>query len=278
MDTLTDSGRAALEAAATRHGVSLDAARAMLDGLVAGRGAQAQFSHPELGGMGQWSQGGMLMIGDMFNNGLKARVGALASDLAGLATDPAAFAAAPRGRGDWWPEDLGRPASLGAQNDMRYAVFPETRRLAVDRGGRVALYDTGDHVIGGASQQQGGGQTLTFSSQHGPVSLESLRRLDAPSHAENLPPASAPAHADAPPPAPASAQAEARAPGAPAAAPAPAAPTTHAAAPSPRPGAPSPDPGADLLTLIERLADLHARGILSDEEFAAKKKELLARL
>ncbi|HEX2365023.1 MAG TPA: SHOCT domain-containing protein, partial [Bradyrhizobium sp.] len=34
----------------------------------------------------------------------------------------------------------------------------------------------------------------------------------------------------------------------------------------------------DIFAKIERLADLHAKGILSDEEFAAKKTELLSRL
>jgi hypothetical protein len=35
---------------------------------------------------------------------------------------------------------------------------------------------------------------------------------------------------------------------------------------------------ATVVAAIESLAGLHARGILSDEEFAAKKAELLARL
>ena len=69
---------------ATRHGVSLDAARALLGALVQGSGRQAQFNHPDLGGMGQWSQGGMMMVGDMFNQGLKYRVDALCNELAGL--------------------------------------------------------------------------------------------------------------------------------------------------------------------------------------------------
>jgi hypothetical protein len=34
----------------------------------------------------------------------------------------------------------------------------------------------------------------------------------------------------------------------------------------------------DIFTKIERLADLHSKGILSDDEFAAKKTELLQRL
>ena len=34
----------------------------------------------------------------------------------------------------------------------------------------------------------------------------------------------------------------------------------------------------DILTAIERLAELHARGILTEAEFSAKKAELLGRL
>jgi hypothetical protein len=35
---------------------------------------------------------------------------------------------------------------------------------------------------------------------------------------------------------------------------------------------------ADILTAIERLAELHARGILTEAEFSAKKAELLDRI
>jgi hypothetical protein len=58
---------------ATRHRVSLDAAITLLGALAQGNGRQAQFNHPDLGGLGQWSQGGMIMVGDMFNQGLKYR-------------------------------------------------------------------------------------------------------------------------------------------------------------------------------------------------------------
>ena len=70
---------------------------ALLTALVAGGGSQAQFNIPELGGMGQWSRGGMVMVGDMFNNALKARVDALCTELAGLRRRPAG-AFAPRRR------------------------------------------------------------------------------------------------------------------------------------------------------------------------------------
>src|SRR5271165_6965937 len=84
MQNLTPEGLRMVAGAAERHGVSLDAALALLGALAEGNGRQAQFNHPDFGGMGQWSQGGMIMVGDMFNHGLKARVDALCNELAGL--------------------------------------------------------------------------------------------------------------------------------------------------------------------------------------------------
>ena len=39
------------------------------------------------------------------------------------------------GFGSSWPAELGSPSSSGAQNDMSYAYFPATRRLAIRVGG-----------------------------------------------------------------------------------------------------------------------------------------------
>jgi hypothetical protein len=51
------------------------------------------------------------------------------------------------------------------------------------------------------------------------------------------------------------------------------------AAPEPAPPSPgAPDDGTDIIAAIESLAGLHQRGILTDEEFATKKAELLGRL
>lgn len=77
----------------------------------------------------------------------------------------------------WWPEELGAPATSGAQNGMRYAVFPDKRRLLIDRDGQVSTYDSGDHRIGGVAQTDAGPRTLTFSSQTGAVDLASLRKI-----------------------------------------------------------------------------------------------------
>ena len=231
------SGQQSVNAIAERHGFSPDAVLVMMDALTAGHGGMAQFDHPEFGGSGQWMRGGMTMIGDMFNAALKARVIALCEDLGPVAArpEPAAAPASPPLRGEaraWWPAELGSPNSSGAQNGVRYAYFAAPRRLAVERGGRVTLYDTGEHRIGGVSQQQSGHTSLAFTSQHGPVDLTSLPVVSgasAPTSSEHADPAPVP---------------ESR----------------------------------DVFGAIEKLAELHAKGILSADEFAAKKADLLRRL
>ena len=115
--------------------------------------------------------------------------------------------------------------------------------------GVTRVFDTGDHRIAGVSQQQGGGfGSIVFTSQHGTIDVASLTELGDRQVAE-----------------------------------------TPAAAPTPRHRAPEPAPEATsgavasgdqaaIIAAIESLAGLHERGILSDDEFAAKKAELLGRL
>ena len=170
--------------AAAQHGLSRSAAEALFQALISGGGMQAQFNHPELGGFGQWS-GGMVQIGDMFNDGLKSKVGAFCAAMADTARAARGASAGPAERsretgepdrnGTWWPDHLGQPASAGGQNDVRYACFPEARRLAIARDGQVTLYDTGDHRLTGFAQQQGGsGAPLRFSGPDGAVALDDL--------------------------------------------------------------------------------------------------------
>lgn len=83
------------------------------------------------------------------------------------------------GDGDpaWWPAELGQPASSGAQGGMRYAFFPEKRRLLVEQDGKLTTYDSGERRITGVSQQAGGAQSLAFSSEDGAVKLQELKRI-----------------------------------------------------------------------------------------------------
>jgi hypothetical protein len=124
-----------------------------------------------------------------------------------------------------------------------YAYFPAPRRLAIDINGKVTVYDTQDHQISGFSQQQPGSGSLSFSSQLGGVDVS---RLPVVSGANGTKTSSEPTHK---------------------AAPEQQAATSRAAA------------GHEgILAAIERMAELHARGVLTEAEFSAKKAELLGRL
>ena len=277
MQKLTDQGSQKINDLAQRYGVSTDAVMALLQALINGNGTMAQFNHHELGGSGQWSQGGMTMVGDMFNNVLKAKVDGLCTEISRLlAQQPFAppplgsqsqsqggrqqqqqggsgspgmvggspavslFVPAAQGSsGNWWPADLGFPSGSGSQNNIRYAYFANARRLAVEINGHVTVYDTLDHQIGGVSQQQGSGGSLTFTSQYGTIPVASLSIVSIDGVVQN-----APAETETP-----------------------AEPYRADTAQE-----------TDIYAKIEQLADLERKGILSQEEFAAKKSELLGRL
>ena len=185
-----------IQSIANRHGFSSDAVLDAWNALRHGGGSMAQFSHPELGGSGQWIPG-MIMIGDMFNNSLKARVENLFNDLSNLPVEAAAppqsaqqNRAAHRASSEvslsygssgftadsWYPRDLGSPSTTGAQNSVRYAYFPGTSRLAIELFGKVTIYDTGSHYISGVSQSQSNDAgSITFTSQFGVLPVLTLR-------------------------------------------------------------------------------------------------------
>ena len=81
MPRLTDQGLQKINDLAQHYGVSADAVMTLLQALLNNKGTMAQFDHRELGGAGQWMAGGMTMVGDMFNHGLKAKVDGLCSEL-----------------------------------------------------------------------------------------------------------------------------------------------------------------------------------------------------
>ena len=76
----------------------------------------------------------------------------------------------------WWPENLGDPSSSGAQDGRRYAFFPHKKLLLVEQGGKLQRFNTGEHRITGVSQVSDKG-ALSFSSDHGPISLEDLEKV-----------------------------------------------------------------------------------------------------
>ena len=282
MKQLTPEGQQIINNIAQRYNFSPDAVFSMLQSVINGNGSMAQFSHPEFGGSGQWMKGGMIMLGDMFNNGLKNSVGGLCQELSNLiANQPgliqsgsfqsqsqgaqqqnnsggsqqqntsgptgavSLFVPPPAGSSrNWWPAGLQFPNSTGAQNNVRYAYFATIRRLAIEVNGQVTLYDTLDHQIGGFSQQQSIGGSITFTSQYGLVDVSTLPIISidnvpvqTPVRFQPAPPFQAeqvPAHVN--------------------------------------------EQEADIFSAIEKLANLKDKGILSETEYSTKKAELLARL
>jgi hypothetical protein len=288
MQQLTPEGQQIINNIAQRYNFSPDAVFSMLQSVINGNGSMAQFNHREFGGSGQWMKGGMIMLGDMFNNGLKNSVGGLCQELANLiANQPgliqsgsfqsqsqggqqqnnfggacsntggqqqnssgqtgavSLFVPPPAGSsGNWWPAGLQFPNSTGAQNNVRYAYFATIRRLAIEANGHVTLYDTQDHQIGGFSQQQSVGGSITFTSQYGVVDVKTLPIISIDNVPVQTPVQSQPA------------------------------PTFQPDVVNTQ----GSNQEADIFGAIEKLADLKAKGILTDAEYSDKKAELLSRL
>lgn len=179
MTSLSSAEAEKVRAIAERHGFTTAATLVMLAAVIRGNGGMAQFNDPEFGGPGQWMAGGMTMVSDMFNERLKTRVQGVAADLSTFvlqrrSASPFGEASVESNDDAWWPQAFGAPTSTGAQNDTKYAYFGPSRRLAIARGTEISVYDTGDHVITGFSQQQATHGTMKFTSQHGTVDVDAL--------------------------------------------------------------------------------------------------------
>jgi hypothetical protein len=176
---------------ANRYGISVNAITDLTQRLMSSNGSMAQFNIPELGGGGQWMQGGMTMVGDMFNYQLKYTVDGLCVELSNLIHQGTIqYKPLPKVQnqdgsmspaGHWWG-NLGFPNSTGSQNNTSYAIFSNINRLAIQQNGKVTVFDTLDNQIGGVGQQQSGVYSVTFTSQYGTVNLNSLPIISGGDH------------------------------------------------------------------------------------------------
>ena len=225
MPRLTPEGEKVIAALAERYAVSVDAVKLMLDAV-----AKATVDNlcNELSNL-LARQPGIVSLATQTQSQSQGSGGGIASEGVSLFVPQSSYQS-----GTWWPSELGSAAATGAQNSLRYAYFPMSRRLAIDYGGRIEIYDTLDHNIQGFGQQQSGDASLTFNSQHGVFRVDSLPRADGGHQS-----------------------------------------------PKPAKMPPQPSSGSDassIVSLIEQLGHLKELGILTDEEFATKKAEVLKRL
>ena len=291
MPTLSSSGQELVQRLSQQHGVSTDAVTHMLIAVQNGNGTMAQFCHPEFGGSGQWMQGGMTMVSDLFNNQLKANVDNICSNIASelanhhfmpvsgsfQSQNQGGSSSQQQGSGNmgsgsslflpdpdqnWWPQDLGSPNATGAQNNTRYAYFSGPCRLAVKTGGDIWVYDTLHHQIGGFSQQQGMGGSITFTSQYGTVNLATLPVVSRNGVA--TPPPQTESN-QPPPPAPSNQLTSSDQP-------------VTQNEPFPQSNEAATGNSESIFESIDKLGGLKEKGYITDDEFNAKKQELLGRL
>jgi hypothetical protein len=271
MGVWTEQGERLVNDVANRYGATHDAVSMMLEAILRGNGTMAQFNIYELGGSGQWMRGGMTMVGDMFNYQLKSKVDGICGELSSAIVEQNLQVVPPpppqkpgmpsqNSWGQWWPAELGSPNTSGSQNQYRYAYFANMHRLAISDGMNVTIYNTLDHNIGGVSQQQGGVAGVGFTSQYGNVDLRTLPLVSGiavGTPTEPTIPVTPLASTDTPVFA-----------------------TAQETVVSNPPiqvvqGNYNSD---DLFSMIEKLAKLRDTGALTEDEYVAKKTELLARL
>lgn len=254
MKELTQEGRRKVDDIAGRYNLRPETVESLLKAIIQGNGTMAQFNLAELGGQGQWMKGGMTMVGDMFNSGLRTTVDKLCQELAELVTTSVMIeevkgdlnenaTSSPVQVSTSWPSVFGIPTSTGSQNNFRYAYFGPVHRLVIEENGKRTIYDTKHHQISGVSQQQGAGNSYRFTSQEGAVDLTSLQVVSDPDR--------------------------------------PAQPTPEiaydvTATADLRNGDQSPQD--IIIATIGKLNVLLEKGQITEEEFKAKKEELLSRL
>ena len=80
-----------------------------------------------------------------------------------------------------WPAALGIASTSGTSSDMRYAYFPQHRRLAVESQGVLTIYDTAEYQFRGMLQAHSAEAVgISILTQRGRVRLADLATVAAP--------------------------------------------------------------------------------------------------
>ncbi|MGV3484728.1 MAG: SHOCT domain-containing protein [Planctomycetaceae bacterium] len=246
MGRWTEQGEQLVQDVANRYGASHDAVSAMLESILRGNGTMAQFNIPELGGSGQWMRGGMTMVGDMFNYQLKSKVDNICSELSSAIVDKglqvAPAVSTQSGGGLSQGGNSWWPTELGSPNSS--GSQNQYRYAYFSNARRLAISDGQNVTVYDTLDHRIGGVSQQQGSNTGVCFSSQYGTVDL----RTLPLVSGPALG------------------------ASVAPPSHSFSP------PGSNSSEDLLAIIERLAKLRDAGALTDEEFQAKKTDLLSRL
>jgi hypothetical protein len=250
MPKLTPEGEKIVAALAEQYKIGADAVKSMLDAVAKGGGGMAQFNVPELGGSGQWMRGGMTMTGDMFNNALKATVDNLCLELSKMVDNQTVFFAAPV-----QAQSQSQSQNQGGTQSAHVAWWPSELGYPAATGSqrslRYAYFPALNRLViesaGHVRVYDTTGHIIQGFSQQDGDSVPAFTSQRGTFSLDSLPRAYSAERA--------------------------ASEASAAGAAKPATG----DAGA-ILSLIEQLAALRDKDILTDEEFTAKKAELLKRL
>jgi hypothetical protein len=130
-----------------QHGFSLDAMQALGAELLRGGLKRARFNHPELGGIGMWSHG-EVVIGDMSDEETRVRIWQVVDALMPALKQVEVSEDVRRATQDqtlvmpWWGDiKLGSPAVQGVMESLTYGYFLESHRVIVRKDDKITHYD-----------------------------------------------------------------------------------------------------------------------------------------
>lgn len=145
--------------------VSADTIAIIVDAMLRGRGEQARFHVPELGGQGIWKRQHGAIIGNGFDEGRNRQATDLCnairnalstedsrstlemqsvtdtSDLMPVSIQPG------QDEANWWPKEFGTADARGQFENLRYAYFAAHDRLVVQTSQRTRIFDTGGFTV-----------------------------------------------------------------------------------------------------------------------------------
>lgn len=165
---------------AQQYGVSAEAVQQLAHALIRGRLKTARFNHPELGGIGKWRRGDVL-LGDVRDEDHKTLVWRLAEELMPLLKHVPLPASSEENEQTlvmpWWGDRLlGEPIITDRFESVQYGYFLESRRVIVLRGDDLIHYDADGLLVTGLVRRvsPSRGLELILQTVTGEVNVEAL--------------------------------------------------------------------------------------------------------
>ncbi|MEO0560572.1 MAG: hypothetical protein AAF125_00560 [Chloroflexota bacterium] len=172
-----------IRAIAQKHRLSDNAVVVLAKALRRGHGRMARFNHRELGGIGMWGRGEVI-IGDMRNESLRMQIWGAMNDLLPIITSHPPRKPEPEKDSTlvmpWWGDiTLGPPTVHGAFENMTFGYFLEPHRVILRNDGVITHYDA--RHLGvldlAVTHDQRGAPVITLVTLDGPLDVMMLDEI-----------------------------------------------------------------------------------------------------